>query len=183
MPRICRFAVILALLTIAALASGCYTIIGHPSPAEEGVVEEEIVEDQVYYEAEYGRPYPYYLDYYDLWYPRSHYYWSRPWWYYDDYPVRYYDYDYDYDDHYVPEKKPETRRRGATDFWRSLRSGSGDEAGPERDRETDQSNREVLNRRRSENELRRAPVQRRRTTTEKRSTKRKSQDEEEKKRN
>ena len=156
-------------------------MVGRPSVVDGSVVDaetEEIVEDRVYeyYGSEYDRNYPYYSDYYDRWYPSSYYYWNSPrWYYYDHYPSRYY---YDYDDHYVPEKKPETRRRGATDTWRSLRSRERSGTAPEQDREREQPNREIRNRRRTEDRPRRAPTQRRSTTTQRSSTKRKVQDEE-----
>ena len=185
MARAYKLVVALVFLFTVILVSGCYTIVGHPSVVEEGIVDaetEEIVEDRVYeyYGPEYGRTYPYYLDYYDLWYPRSYYYWNGPRWYYNDYPTRYY---YDYDGHYVPEKKPETKRRGATDTWRSLRSRDRSETAPEQDRETDQPRREIRSRRRTENRSQRAPTQRRDTTTQRRSTKRKAPDEEEETKN
>ena len=183
MSRAYKLMVALTFLFTVVLLSGCYTIVGHPSAVEEGIVDaetEEIVEDRVYeyYGPEYGRTYPYYSDYYGLWYPNSYYYWNGPRWYYDHYPTRRY---YDYDGRYVPEKKPEIRRRGATDTWRSLRSGDRSKTVPEQDREREQTNREIRNRRRTENIPRKAPTQRRDTTSQRRSRRRDDQDEKEKK--
>ena len=185
MARAYKLIVALVFLFTVVLVSGCYTMVGRPSVVDGTVVgaeTEEIVEDRVYeyYGSEYGRTYPYYQDYYGLWYPQSYYYWNGPRWYYDRYPTRYYyDHDYDYDGQYVPEKKPETRRRGATDTWRSLRSRERSETAPEQDREREQPNREIRNRWRTEDRPRRAPTQRKSTTTQRSSTKRKSKDEEE----
>jgi len=127
MPKIYRLIAMFALLVMVALISGCYTVVGTPpmeqehisdSELEEGAIEEdeEVIERRVYtYYGDYhGRPYPYYWSYYDLYYsPWYNYsyrdYWYSPWnRYYGD---RYYrDYDYKY----IPQKKSETERRGAS---------------------------------------------------------------------
>jgi len=108
---------VLVILIISVLISGCYTIVGYPPEAEEGVIEEDIVQGRTYRHYGYYYDYPYYYwDDFDLYYPYRwdpyyYDYWYGPWW-YDDY----YHWDYDY---YVPEKKPETRKREASDLHRS----------------------------------------------------------------
>jgi len=176
MPRIRELIAMSALLTIAALISGCYTMVGYSPEIEEGIIEEEAAPGQVYrdYEYYYDRPYSYYWDYYDpyygLWYPYSYYYYrGYPWWrYYDDY------YYWGYGERYVPEEKPGPRRREASRPQRargpSIRRGSRSE----------EENKQPSERRTSE-ETRR-PVRRgtrdSSSGSKERSDKRKSQDEE-----
>jgi len=122
-PKIYRLIAMLVLLIMAALISGCYTIVGTP-PMEQELLsgdevdededEEVVIERNIYYGDYHGRPYPYYWSYYDLyhspWYNYSYRdYWYSPWNRY--YGGRYYrDYDYKY----IPQKKSETERRGAS---------------------------------------------------------------------
>lgn len=187
MLRIYRLTAILAFLFMAVLVSGCYTVVGYPSPVEEGIAEEETAEERTYeyYESEYGRPYPYYDSYYGLgsyyglWYPSSYYYRGRPWWNYGYYYPRYYYDDYYYRGYYAPEKRPDTKRRGASELRRAPRPQ--DRIGPrlERDEESRQSERRTPGRRKVEGSTRRAPEKRRDTSSEKkRSSRRKVDDEE-----
>lgn len=194
MLRIYRLTVISAfVLIIVAFIPGCYTIVGYPPPVEESIVdlgspsarnlEEEAARGHVYrdYEYYYDRPYSYYRDYYDPYYsfsyPYHQYYWDSPWWYYDDY------YHWDYDDYYVPEKKPEIRKRGAS----GLRPVPGPERGSrsrlelEEDEEKKQPVREIRNRQRTKNRTQRSVERKHRDDTsssKKRSAERESQDEE-----
>ena len=186
MIRLYRLIAISALLLMAVLISGCYTVIGHPSPVEEGIVEKETAEEQIYRydESEYERPYPYYDSYYGLdsyygfWYPGSYYYWDRPWRNYGYYSPRYY-YDDHYYDYYAPEKRPETRRRGPSELRRTPRAEDRREIELERDEEEEQSERRVPERRRVEKRTQKSPEQRRDTTPEKRrSSRQKAEDEE-----
>ena len=179
MPGIHRMMAILSLLIVVAFASGCYTIVGYAPEAEKAIVEEEAAGSQIYRDYDYlyyNRPYSYYQDYYDpyygLWYPHSYYdYWYRPWWrYYDDYYYR------DYDEYYVPQNKPETKRRGALERSRSYRPESKRESMVEEDEEKSPLNREVRDKRRVEDK----PVRKLRDSlseSKRRSTKRGSQDE------
>ena len=48
MPKIQEFIVMLALLGVAMLMSGCYTIVGYSPAAEQGIAEEELAGEQVY---------------------------------------------------------------------------------------------------------------------------------------
>ncbi len=115
MFKIREFAAMLAILVIPLSISGCYTIIGYP---EESIVAEELPETGAYGyydEYYYDLPYRYWYDY-DLWYYRHPYYyygyWYSPWW-YDDYYWR----DYYYTP--TPEKKPDIRKRDASEPRRS----------------------------------------------------------------
>ena len=106
MPKTYRLIAMLALLIMAALISGCYTIVGSPpmeqayisdEEAEEGLVVvdedgEEVVERNIYYEDDYSRPYPYYWSYYDLFY--------SPWYDYSYRDYRYSPWNRYYDDRY-----------------------------------------------------------------------------------
>lgn len=185
MPRVYRLIAMSAFgLIIAVLTPGCYTIVGYAPEVEEGIIaEEEAVPGQVYrdYEYYYDRPYSYYWDYYDpyygLWYPYSYYYYRGypRWRYYNDY---YYWY---YDDHYVPSKRPETRRRGTSELRRIPSPGSKRGSRLEGDEEKKQPSREIQSRRRAVDRIQRSVMRKHRDSTsssEKRSTKRKSQDEE-----
>ena len=109
---------------MAILISGCYTVIGPPLPAKEGIAKDETAEGQThryYVEPEYERSHPYYGGYYGIdpyygfWYPGSYYYGNRYWGYNDYYYPRYYYDDYYYGGYYnygysIPEERPETRR-------------------------------------------------------------------------
>jgi hypothetical protein len=109
------FTAVLTLLVIVAFVSGCYTIVGYPPEMEGSIAEGEPAESRYYdyYDYYNDSPYSYYRDYsypyyYGFWSP---YYRDYSWWYYDDYYYRYRDYDH----RYVPEEKPEIRRRGTTE--------------------------------------------------------------------
>jgi hypothetical protein len=140
--------VIPVLIFVSIVLSGCYTIVGYTPEVERGAVEVEPDEGQVYrYRGYYDTyPYSYYWDYYDpyynYWYPRS-YYW-------DYYPRRYYDdyYYWDYGGRYVPEKRPETRRRGV-EPQRSPRPERRGESSLKEDEDT-KSSREVRDTRRGD---------------------------------
>jgi len=184
MPKIHRLIAMSAILAMAALISGCYTIVGHSpmepgsefaSEIEKGVTEEEIiVEGPIYryYGDYYSRPYSYYWNYYDSyyspWYRYSYRdYWYSPWnQYYDG---RYYR-DYDYKD--VPQRKPETRQRGASGPRRTPMPERKNRSSMERDEEREQQNREETgNRIQKSPRIRRSP-----TSAGKRSVKRESQE-------
>jgi hypothetical protein len=167
---------VIALLIMALFLSGCYTIVGYP---EEGMVAEERSDTRYYRYDDYDGGYSsYYYDYYDpyynLWYPYSpysYYYWYRhPWWYYDDY--YYYN---DYDDKYIPERKPDAKRRGSSDVRRApRREGRGDILLNEMGEEEQKRDRQ-----KSEN-LKQQPATRKRSASEsERAPKRQEEDEEE----
>jgi hypothetical protein len=166
--------VISALIFASIVLSGCYTLVGYTPEVERGAVEVEPDEGQVYrYRGYYDTyPYSYYWNYYDpyynYWYPRS-YYW-------DYYPRRYYDdyYYWDYGGRYVPEKRPETRRRGV-EPQRSPRSEQRGESSLKED-EDRESGREVRDTRRSDTQR---SVGRDNKDSSRRAPKRSSQDEEE----
>ena len=115
---------ILILLIMAVMLSGCYTLVGPPPDAKEILPKkysqrEDIERDHdYYYDSSYdlGSWEEYDLYYSDSWYPYYYgRYWYQPW----GYDGR----DYWYNDgYYVPEKKPETKNRGASDFGRSSRT-------------------------------------------------------------
>jgi len=186
--RTYKLIAILALLIMVVLVSGCYTVVGHPELVEEGVIKEDLSEERSpgYYESPYGRPYLYYDSYYGLdsyygsWYPGSRYYGG----YYNDY---YYSRDYYgsygryYGDYYLaPEKRPETRRRGASELRRPPRTE--DRFGPrlEMDNEDEQSEKRVPNRRRVEKRTQKSSGQRKEAPSQrKRSRERKAPEEEE----
>ncbi|MFC1712323.1 hypothetical protein ACFL6S_01575 [Candidatus Poribacteria bacterium] len=190
MLRIYKLMAILTLLLMAVLISGCYTVVGHPSPVEEGIAKEGTTEGQPrrhYFESEYEYDYPYYGGYYGLdpyygsWYPGSYYYggyyggYSR--WYngYSYYPRYYYD-----DDHYyIPENRPETRRRGASELRRSPGPEDRREIEMERKEEDKQPERRIPERRGVEKRTQKAPERRRDTSSEKRrSSKQEAEDKE-----
>ncbi len=191
MLRIYKPIAILTLLLMAVLISGCYTVVGHPSPVEEGIAKEGTAGGQPrrhYFESEYEYDYPYYGGYYGLdpyygsWYPGSSYYggyyggYSR--WYNDyNYYPRYY---YDNDDHYyIPENRPETRRRGASELRRTPRTEDRREIEMERKEEDKQPERRIPERRGVGKRTQKAPERRRDTSSEKRrSSKQKAEDEE-----
>jgi len=184
MPKIYRLIAMSAILAMAALVSGCYTVVGHlpmepgsesASEMGEGVTEEEIiVEGPIYryYGNYYSRPYSYYWNYYDSYYSPWYRYsyrdygyspWNR---YYDG---RYYQ-NYDYKD--VPQRKPETRQRGASGPRRTPMPERKSRGSMERDEEREQQNRgETENRIQKSPRIRRSP-----TSAGKRSVKRKPQE-------
>jgi hypothetical protein len=169
--RIQRFIAMLVFLIIAVLTSGCYTIVGYPPEVEKGIIEEDAAPGQVYreYEYYYDRPYPYYWgynSYYDVWYPYYHYR-DYPWW-------------WDYNDQYVPEKKPETKRRGSSELQRAPQPERKRDRRLEEDEEIEQSSREIRSERGTEDRVQKPLRKSRRASTtgsEKRSN-RKSEDEE-----
>lgn len=153
MPKIYRLIAMSAILAMAALISGCYTVVGHSpmgpgsefaSEIGEGVTEEEIiVEGPIYgyYGDYYSRPYSYYWNYYDSYYSPWYRYSYRdygysPWNRY--YGGRYYR-DYDYND--VPQRKPETRQRGASGPRRASRPEQKSRSSMGRGEERGQQNR------------------------------------------
>ena len=150
MPRIHMLLAMSALLAVSALTSGCYTLVGYP-PGE-SLVEEESGTSRAYRDYEYRYDYTYpdyygynYDPYYSLWHPYYDYYRYSPYYdYYRYYPGRYYD-----DDYYVPEKKPETRRRGTREFRSTVRPERKSEGRPRADDEDKQPSRETLGRQRS----------------------------------
>lgn len=180
MNKIYRLAVILAFLIVAIFMSGCYTIVGHPGAIEEGIISEEVVEHKLYYESQYDRPQPYYWGvyapdpYYSYWYPNSYYYWNSPQRYYYNNSPWY------YDALSVPEKKPEVKKRGATELWRSLRYDDQIKSNMKRYEEEDQPLRQLPRRQKSEAKVQRTPVRRRdsSSSSKKRAPKRKDQEEE-----
>ena len=186
MPKIQEFIVMLTLLGVAMLMSGCYTIVGYPQAMEEGiaesVIEEELVGERIY--GHYGsyRPYSCYRDYYDPYYgllsPRSYYGYYDDYWYY---PRRYYgDYYYQYNDnYYAPQRKPETKSR--TSVRRNSRPESNKKL-TEWGEEKEQSNREIRSRSKADNTVQRSVRKSRSSAanSKKRSVKRENQDEEEK---
>jgi len=117
------FIYILALLLISLTLSGCYTVIGYPPNANDLTVKKDTGHRGIYREYyNYDSPYYYYDDLdnysYDLydWYP---------FYYFDSNHKYHHDWSYDnlyYGDdnsNYVPEKKPEVRKRDATELRRS----------------------------------------------------------------
>jgi len=104
--------ILLILVSVSLLISGCYTIVGYPSELGERYIEDEALVERTYNYREYYYNYPYsyfwnyYEPYYDFIYPFSNYYWNSPWWHnYDNYNYR------SYDQYYVPNVKPETKSR------------------------------------------------------------------------
>ncbi len=193
MLRIYRLIVISTLLLIAILISGCYTVIGPPLPAEEGIAKDETAEGQThryYVEPEYERPYPYYGGYYNLdpyygfWYPGSYYYGNRYWGYNDYYYPRYYYDDYYYDgyynhDYYVPKNRPEIKRRGASELRRPPRTEDRRGIEMERKEEDKPPERRIPERRRVEKRTQKSPERRRDNSSEKRrSSRQKAEDKE-----
>lgn len=180
MPKVYKLILMLALLIVVALTSGCYTMVGYPLGVEEGIIEEGTTQGRIYrdYDYYYDRPYSYYGNYYDPYYglysPYSSY-WNYSGRYYDD---RYY---WDYDDHYVPQKKPETKHRGA--FGPRRAPGPEPKHGSrlEEDEGKNAPRREIGGRQKAESRTQR-PIRRKRSDStsgsQKRSTKEKSQDEE-----
>jgi len=120
----------MALLLISVMLSGCYTIIGYPPSANELTVKKDTGHKGIYREYYYNDS-PYYFgdldDYSYYLYGWSPFYYFNDYWYhpyggYDDWYYRDYNYDYYNDnDHsyYVPEKKPDVRKRDATEIRRS----------------------------------------------------------------
>jgi hypothetical protein len=143
-----RLLIVVPVLIFASIVlSGCYTLVGYPPEVERGAVEVEPDEGQVYrYRGYYDTysPYSYYWDYYDPYYD----YWYPGYYYRDYYPWRYYGnyYYWDYGGRYVPEKRPEARRRGV-EPQRSPRPERRGESSLEED-EAEKSNREVRDTRR-----------------------------------
>jgi hypothetical protein len=189
MPRIREFIVILILLGVVVFTSGCYTIVGYPQAVEEGIAEqiaeEEPASELIYRHYGSYRPYSYYWNYYDSYYgllsPRSYYGYYDDYWYY---PRRYYNdyyYYWDYDGPYAPQKKPETRNRGASGLRRYSRSEVNRGARIEEGEEQRQSNREIQSSPRADNAIQRSARKSRSsaTSSKKRSVKRENQDEEE----
>ena len=171
MLKIQKLVAVSVLLIMAALISGCYTIVGYPPELEESIIEEEAAKGQIYrnHEYYYDRPYSYYYrDYYDPYYgfgyPYS-YYRDYPWW-YDDY------YYWDYDGHYVPQKKPDTKKRGTSELRRT--------PSPERGRgsklKEDEEKKQIQRGQETENKTQRSKDST--PSSRKRSTRREYQDEE-----
>ncbi len=157
------------------LLQGCYTIVGYPPEVERGAVEVEPDEGQVYrYRGYYDTysPYSHYWDYYDPYYN----YWYPGYYYRDYYPWRYYDnyYYWDYGGRYVPEKRPETRRRGV-EPQRSPRPEQKESRLKED--EDEKSSREVRDTRRGDTQR---SVRRDSKDSSRRAPRRRSKDEEEK---
>ena len=195
MIKIFRIMEISTLLLMVLLVSGCYTIIGHPSPAEEGMVEGKTEKEQIYryYGDEYKDLSPYYGSYHDLepyygfWYPGSYYYggyyggyYSRYSRWYDDYysyPRYYYDRDY----YYHPEGRPAAKKRGSGETIERV-PRTENKPGPriENLEESSRSEKRASSRQKTEREIQRTPKKRRDTSSEiNRSSKRKAEDDEE----
>ena len=189
MLKISELTVILALLALAVFVSGCYTIVGYPPEAMEGVMVEESTEEPVYMDYGYYRSYPYsyYRDYYDPYYGLlSPYYYHD--YYYDDYwgysrlyyGNHYYGYS-GYDGYRAPEKKPEVKYRSSSRIQRYTEPGSERKVRAQRYEEKEQSSREIRSKSRAENVIRRAVRKSRSSTStsKRRSVKREDQDEKE----
>ena len=147
------------------------------SPDEKEAIQAEA---DTYYGHYYERPGLYYYDpLYSFWYPRSYYsYWDYPRRYYDDY-YYYRDYGYDYGYGYVPQRKPEVKRRDASGISRAPRPERKRGSVMMEDEEKDRSNREIQSRSGTMDKSRR-PAGRRSPATgpRKRSVRREPQDEE-----
>ena len=192
MIRIYRTIGIATLLLIALLVSGCYTVLEHPSPAEEGMIENKTEKGPIYrsYEDEDDYSYPYYEDsyyldpYYGFWYPGSYYYggyyggYSR--WYGDYYYYpRYYYNDRDYN--YLPGTRPEVRKRGSSETIQRVPKNENKPGSRIENLEEDkESEKRTSSRREVERRTQSAPEKHRDTSSEiKRSSKSKDKDEEE----
>lgn len=129
MLKLHRLIFILALFLIPLFLSSCYTIIGYPPNVEDATVKKDtehkgIYREYYYYDSPYFwgglDDYSYYLYHgYPSYY--NDYYWNRPWWLYND--GYYWD---DNNNYYAPEKKPEIRKRDATELRNNPREEQKD---------------------------------------------------------
>lgn len=162
--KINRFAFIPVLLIMTLILSGCYTLIGYPPDAKDAYADKDARKDNTYKEHEYfyyGSPYGLdYLDDYDLYYFYPSYpyygrYFYNPWWYdgwHNDWNYWHNDNDY-----YVPNKKPEDKKRDASDFGRSprdeqWRNDNADKQNAEADQQKDKDEENKRSPRRYRNE-------------------------------
>ena len=130
--KINRFTFISALLIISVMLSGCYTLVGYMPNAEEVSPKRDTSRDYDYYDNPYDWDYwddygAYYL--YD-WSPSN--YWYNPWWYDDGYYMN-------DDSYYVPNKKPENKKRDASEFRRSPQSDKEKSTDEQKKNDADQS--------------------------------------------
>ncbi|HDL04295.1 MAG TPA: hypothetical protein ENH25_09210 [candidate division Zixibacteria bacterium] len=124
-----HFILIISLLFMAALISGCYTKIAHPGE-ESGYIES----DDDNYNENYGYTHYYYPDYWIVHNNWGHYY-ASPWWwdYYDDGRYNYYDDDNDGSPRGVPGQatRPDSRWEGTSglDGANQITPGGGSSGG------------------------------------------------------
>jgi hypothetical protein len=136
--KINRFTFISVLLIISVMLSGCYTLVGYMPNAEEVSPQRDTTREYIHRDYDYyDNPYDWdYGDGYSTYYPYE---WSpsynlyHPWWYDDGY------YRND-DSYYVPNKKPENKKREASEFRRSPQSDKGKIANEPKKSDEDQSN-------------------------------------------
>jgi len=112
------FLLILALLLISLMLSGCYTIIGYPPDAKDTTVTGHKDIYREYYD--YDSPFYFggFYDYPHYLYGWSPYYYDNNYWYHPEWSSNNWYYRDD-DSSYVPEKRPEVRKRDATELRRS----------------------------------------------------------------
>jgi len=189
MLRIYQILLVLALLALSVLMVGCYTMVGYPAGAEEGVVEERTVTipereygySDYYYEEPYSSylysDYSYVPYYYRFLYP-FYSSWNYSGWYYDDY---YYHRDRGYNNYYAPQSKPASKKRGSVNLRRKLAPERRIKSGLGRYEKKEEQNRLVGPRRRSggnQNAIRKRRASS--ASPERRSVERKSRKEEDK---
>jgi len=115
-----RMKILIVLAVVLLSLSGCYTKVGYVPGLEESLSEEDIEARDTYGTYDYYYEYPYFGFFDDYqWYPYSYYgYFYDPW----GYSYRYNPWWNSWDDgdyYYIPEKKPETKRRDASETVRT----------------------------------------------------------------